>query len=429
MDVGRQAGQRGAGAILVLLLTAGLVGGCSARVAEEGSPAPTAPPREVELAREFLIVDTHIDVPYRLERRGEGEEAEDVSRRTEKGDFDYPRAVEGGLDAAFMSIYVPAKLQGTDEARELADGLIDLVEGLIAAAPGKFAAAHSPEQVRQNFAAGKISLPMGMENGAPIGDDLANLEHFYNRGVRYITLTHSEDNQFGDSSYAETGTWQGLSPLGEELIAEMNRLGMMVDISHVADETFDAVMDITRAPAIASHSGARKFTPGFERNMDDRMIRRLAEGGGVIQINFGSAFVGEESNKRAIESWAAIREFAASNGLEGNDPQVAEFRRKYRQENPPILVTVAEVADHIEHVANLVGIDHVGLGSDYDGVGETTPIGLEDVSKYPNLIAELQRRGFSAEDIRKVCGENLMRVWTEVERVAAEMAAEASSGG
>jgi membrane dipeptidase len=263
---------------------------------------------------------------------------------------------------------------------------------------------------------------MGMENGAPVEDDLANVAHFAERGIRYITLTHSKNNQICDSSYDEERTWHGLSPFGREVVAEMNRVGIMVDVSHVSDETFEQVLEVTRAPVIASHSSCRHFTPGFERNMSDEMIRELAANGGVIQINFGSSFLTAAANQWAKARSEAIDAFVAEGGLESDDPAVVEFRRRYLEEHPLPRATVEDVADHIDHVVELAGIDHVGLGSDFDGVGPSLPTGLEDVSRYPNLFRVLLERGYSDEDIGKIAGGNLLRVWREVERLAAEQA-------
>lgn len=366
------------------------------------------------IAREAILVDTHVDVPYRLQ-----EEWEDVSERTEDGDFDYPRARQGGLDAPFMSIYVPASYED-DGAKALADELIDMVEGLASGHPGKFAVATSPEQLRTVVAGDRIALPMGMENGAPIEGDLTNLQHFYDRGIRYITLTHSKNNHICDSSYDSEKQWGGLSPFGRQVVAEMNRLGVMIDVSHVSDDTFYQVMELTRAPVIASHSSCRKFTPGFERNMSDEMIRKLADNGGVIQINFGSMFLREDAQKASTKMWTVMQSFMDEHGLTSSDPQVEEFRDSYKRDNPPIFADLSDVADHIDHAVSLAGIDHVGLGSDFDGVGDSLPSGLKDVSQYPNLVYELLRRGYSEDDVRKILGENLLRVWTRVEQVAAE---------
>ena len=386
----------------------------------EGSPpaADSLAGRADELAHQLLIVDTHVDVPYRLER-----EMQPIGERTESGDFDYPRAKEGGLDAPFMSIYVPASYQETGGAKEFAEKMIDMVEGFERQWPEKFAIARSPAEVEMNFAAGLISLPMGMENGAPIEDDLANLAHFYDRGIRYITLTHSQNNQICDTSYADPDErlWNGLSPFGREVVAEMNRLGILIDVSHISDAAFDQVIELTRAPVIASHSSCRHFTPGFERNMSDEMIRKLAANGGTLQINFGSAFLTEEANAWSNQAWAAARAWAAEQGLDEGSDEVREWRRAYREQNPLPLADVGVVADHIDHGVELVGIDHVGIGSDYDGVGPSLPVGLEDVSKFPNLVEELLERGYTEEEIEKILSGNVMRVWREVERVAAEL--------
>jgi membrane dipeptidase len=263
---------------------------------------------------------------------------------------------------------------------------------------------------------------MGMENGAPIEDDLENIGYFFDQGIRYVTLTHSENNLICDSSYALERRWNGLSPFGREVVAEMNRVGVMIDISHVSDDAFYQVVELTTAPVIASHSSCRKFTPGFERNMDDDMIRALAENGGVIQINFGSAFLREDANRHSDEHFGALGAFAEENGLEEGDPAIEAFDEEYLAEHPAIFADIGDVVAHIDHVVDLAGVDHVGIGSDFDGVGDSLPTGLKDVSHFPNLIYELLKRGYSDEDVRKILGGNLIRVWSEVERVAAETA-------
>ncbi len=401
--------------VLALLLAAGCAGGGdAARGNAAGGDEVQA--RAIELARELIIVDTHIDVPYRLT-----EQMQDVSARTDGGDFDYPRAVEGGLNAAFMSIYVPASTQEQGGARALAEELITMVEGIAAAHPDKFAIARSPAEVRRHFAQGLLSLPLGMENGAPLEGDLANLAHFHGRGIRYITLTHSANNAICDSSYAEQRKWNGLSPFGREVVLEMNRLGVMVDVSHVSDEAFWQVMEVSRAPVIASHSSCRRFTPGFERNMSDEMIVKLAERGGVIQINFGSTFIEEQYNRESIARWFAVGKLLEEHGLTREDAEGRRLAEQYATDHPLQVATLSDVADHFDHVVQLVGVDHVGIGSDYDGVGDSLPTGLEDVSKYPNLIAALLRRGYTDQDIEKLAGANLLRVWSEVDRVAEEL--------
>jgi len=373
------------------------------------------------LAQSIIIVDTHVDLPYRLQAndfRPEGDDLQ-IPVSTTEGDFDYTRAMEGGLDAPFMSIYIPASYQQKpDKGKGLANELIDMIEGLTTALPEKFALALTPADIEANTAAGKVSLPMGMENGAPIGNDLANVQYFFDRGIRYITLTHSKDNQICDSSYDPTGTWSGLSPFGEKVVAEMNRVGIMVDISHVSDSTFYDVIKITRAPVIASHSSCRAFTPGFERNMSDDMIRALAENGGVIQINFGASFLDSVARNNDVLR-DSLEALLISKNLTSRDSAAQPIIDSFSKEHNTLYSDVAKVADHIDHVVQLVGIDHVGIGSDFDGVGDSLPVGLKDVSDYPNLIAELLKRGYNTEEIEKICYKNIFRVWNQVREVAA----------
>ena len=371
-----------------------------------------------DLAERFLVVDTHIDVPYRLH-----DEMEDISERTAKGDFDYPRAVAGGLDVTFMSIYVPASFQETGGAKALADELIDMVEAIARKAPEKWSMAATPDQALANRAVGKLSFAMGIENGAAIEDNLTNLQHFFDRGVRYVTLTHGKNNLICDSSYEkpENRRWRGLSPFGREVVAEMNRLGILVDLSHVSDEAFDQALALSKAPTIASHSSCRHFTPGFERNVDDQRIRALAAKGGVLQINFGSSFLTQAANENALERFAATAAFVKQEGVAEDSPEANAFEEKWKKENPLPRATLDDVVAHFDHVVKLVGIDHVGLGSDFDGVGDSLPEGLKDVSMYPNLFARLLARGYSDSDIEKIAGGNLMRVWREAERVAKEL--------
>lgn len=364
------------------------------------------------LAKELILIDTHIDTPSRLNSK-----QQDISQATE-GQFDYPKAVAGGLDVAFMSIYIPAEVEEAGEAKKLAEKLISMVEGIVADAPDKFALAMSSHEVEENFDEGKVSLAMGMENGGPMEGDIANVQYFYDKGIRYITLTHAKSNHISDSSYDENRQWNGLSEFGKKLVIEMNRVGIMVDISHVSDEAFYQVMELSEVPAIASHSSARHFTPGFERNMDDDMIKRLAENGGVIQINFGSTFVNEKSRKEADAMGTQIKKHFEENKIELGSDETEAYIKKYREENPFPFASLDDVLDHFDHVVELVSIEHVGIGSDYDGVGDTLPVGLKDVSQFPNLVNGLLNRGYSEEDIEKVLGGNLLRVWQEVESYA-----------
>ena len=368
------------------------------------------------LARELILVDTHIDLPSRLVSG-----SVNVAERTSKGDFDYVRAREGGLDAAFMSIYVSSSLEGSPKAGEAADRQIQAVGDLVRRWPDRFALVTSPAQVRKGAGKGRILLAMGMENGAPILGDLRRIAFYHRQGIRYITLAHAKSNHLADASYDTSRKWNGLSPFGREAVREMNRTGIMVDVSHLSDSAFYQVLRHSAAPVIASHSSCRAFTPGFERNMDDGMIRALAAGGGVIQINFGSSFIddafrlAEESREKEID-----RHLRDQNLSKGSD-EARRYARQYRRDHPAKRPGVAQVAHHIDHAVRLAGVDHVGLGSDFDGVGDTLPTGLRDVADYPNLIAELLRLGYTRDDLTKICGGNLLRVWEEVERTAATL--------
>ena len=361
------------------------------------------------IAKLNILVDTHIDVPYRIANKWD-----DVSKATQGGDFDYPRAVQGGLNVPFMSIYIPASLEfeGQGKSYQLANQLIDGMEALVFRAPDKFAMAYSSQDAFQHFKQGKMSIAMGMENGSPMEGDMKNLRHFFDRGIRYITLAHSQSNHISDSSYDLRRKWKGLSPFGKKLVTEMNKIGMLIDVSHISDAAFYQVMDISKVPVIASHSSLRKYTPGFERNMDDEMLLALKKNGGVIQINFGSSFV-----TSASRGWYDKRD-KAKKAAQKNGQSSTDFTAAYKAKNPFPFASLDQVLDHIDHVVKLIGIHHVGIGSDYDGVGDSLPIGLKDVSTYPNLVQGLLDRGYSEGQIKLILGGNTMRVWREAESYA-----------
>ncbi len=373
-----------------------------------------------ELAHRFIIVDGHVDLPYRMEVKGFmlRKEVEDVSVET-TGNFDFPKSRKGGLDAPFMSIYVPSSYnQGG--AKDFADSLIEMTLAVTEEYDSLFAPANTPAEIQENFEKGLISLPLGMENGAPIEDDLTNVKHFFEQGIRYITLTHSKDNQIADSSYDTAYTWNGVSPFGEQVIAEMNKYGIMVDISHVTDSAFYDAIRVSKAPVIASHSSSRYFTPGFHRNMPDQMIKDLAANGGVIHINFGSTFLSKASRDKFDMMDSVMTNYRAETGLSKKDSAFIAYAEQWAAANE-IYADVPIVADHIDRVVELAGVDYVAFGSDFDGVGNSLPIGLKDVSMYPNVIAELLRRGYSEEDIEKICYKNTFRVWNEVISTAEEL--------
>lgn len=374
-----------------------------------------------ELAHKYIITDGHVDLPYRLKVKNFKLEKEflGIPIETDEGDFDYVRAKKGGLDAPFMSIYLPSENQKTPGASKLlADSLIMLVNSIAKAHPDNFSIAYTPKDCEKAFAEGKIALPMGMENGSGIEDDVTNVDYFRKKGISYITLTHGKDNLICDSSYDTLNTWGGLSPFGREVIMAMNKSGIMVDISHVSDNTFYQAIELSKAPVIASHSSCRKFTPGFQRNMSDDMIKKLGEKGGIIAINFGTSFLDGDISKMMDVQRAELMKIFKAKGVEYGSPEADAIIEDFKKDNPTLYSDVKMVANHIDNVVQLAGIDHVGLGSDFDGVGDSLPTGLKDVSQYPNLIYELLLRGYSEEDIAKVCYKNVFRVWQKTLDIA-----------
>ena len=341
------------------------------------------------IANESLIVDAHIDVPYRLRSQlDQTGNFEDISDLTSLN-FDYVKAMEGGLNIPFFSIYLPADTEKNNTSFELANELIDMVESIVDDSPDKFFILKDNVYVGNLPGQNLIGIALGIENGAPLEGKLERVKYFYERGIRYITLTHSKSNHISDSSYDDNKRWSGLSPFGKKLIQEMNDIGMMIDISHVSDEAFFEVLELSKAPVIASHSSLRHFTPGWERNVSDEMLIELARNGGVLHINFGSSFIIDKSRS--------------------NDAAPTEDN---------VFASVEQVVDHIDRAVEIAGIDHIGIGSDFDGVGDTLPTGLKDVSYFPNLINEMLKRGYSISEIRKVLGGNTIRVWREVDEYA-----------
>lgn len=251
---------------------------------------------------------------------------------------------------------------------------------------------------------------MGMENGSAIGEEIKNVKVFFDKGIRYITLTHAKNNQICDSSYDEERKWGGLSEFGKKLIYEMNNIGMMIDVSHVSDDAFFDIMKITSKPVIASHSSPRFLTPGFERNVSDEMIKLISENNGVILVNFGSSFVNNNSNKLYNEIDTEVENWRLKNKYEISNSKVLEYRELLIKDKNPF-ADIDDVLDAIDHINNLVGDNHIGFGSDFDGLGNSLPRGLKNASDYPNLIEGLLKRGYSKESIEKICYKNFFRVW------------------
>ncbi len=383
------------------------------------TPAFAADEAANKLAQDAVIVDTHIDAPGGLMNHWA-----ELGGDAAKFEFDYPKARKGGLDVAFMSIYTSARQDSEGTAWQTANEMIDAVEALAARNPDKFALLRSPKDVEKLRQGGRVLLPLGMENGAPIGDDLSQVKFFFDRGVRYITLAHSAANRIADSSYGVERKWHGLSPFGKRVVAEMNRLGIMVDVSHISDESAKETIALSKAPVIASHSAFRHFTPDFERNISDELAKAVAAKGGVVQIPFGIAFVNPISAANTQAHFRAINDFnkrnaelkAAGKPTESQDA----FEEAWAKAHPVPPTKIDAVLDQIDYAVKLIGVDHVGIGSDFDGVDGELPDGLRTAADYPNFVAGLQARGYKDEDIRKILGGNLLRVWAAVEAAAAK---------
>ncbi|HNV79933.1 MAG TPA: dipeptidase [Thermomonas sp.] len=378
------------------------------------APIAQAQDAATRLAQDAIIVDTHIDAPGILMDKWA-----DLGVEAKDREFDHPKSRAGGLDVAFMSIYTSPKQDADGSAWQVANQMIDGVEALVQRHPGKFAILASPKDAARLIEGGRVLLPMGMENGAPLGDQLANVQFFFDRGVRYITLAHSANNRLADSSYALEKKWNGLSPFGREVVREMNRVGMIVDVSHLGDASAMEAIQLSRVPVIASHSALRHFTPDFERNISDDIAKAVAARGGVIQIPFGTAFIDPASAADTQAHFRAINDFDRNNAAlkaQGQPPKDrAAFDTAWDAAHPPRASTLVQVLDQIDYGVKLLGIDHVGIGSDFDGVDGELPAELKTVADFPHLVAGLQARGYKDADIRKLLGGNLLRAWGAIE--------------
>jgi membrane dipeptidase len=387
--------------------------------------------KAAEIHNKALTVDTHIDWPSHQLRNTDfvpGERHE--PGKLGSGQWDLIRMKEGGLDAVFMSIFTsqgPRTDEGHEKAKEHALKLIEITNKMVADNPDKAEMALTPEDAYRIEKAGRRAIFMGMENGYPIGKELGNVKMFYDLGVRYITLSHSQNNEIGDSSTDEKQEWSGLSPLGEEVVKEMNRLGIMVDISHVHDETFWDVIKIAKAPVIASHSSSWALCD-HPRNMKDEMLKAVKENGGVVQVCLLGNFIKKmppNPEREAVMDTLRPKLAAARRG-ELSEEEAKRVREQFQALNakyPANRPTLQDAADHIDHIVKVMGIDHAGIGSDFDGGGGL--IGIDDVSEMSNITKELLRRGYSEDDIRKIWGGNLMRVFGKVIEVAKQLQQEA----
>jgi membrane dipeptidase len=369
-----------------------------------------------QLHERAIVIDSHDDTPQRMLF----DKTFDIAARHKDGNIDVPRMREGGLDGLFFSIWVPSDVTGQPAVKRALD-LIDAVHKAVKAHPNDLMLATTAADVRRAVAEHKIAALMGMEGGHMINDDLGLLRKYAGLGVRYLTLTHFKNNNWADSS-TDKPAHNGLTPFGKDVVRELNTLGMMVDISHVADKTFYDALAITKAPVIASHSSVRAIA-NHPRNMTDDMIRALAKNGGVMMINYHAGFLSEEfrvaSEKKNGTVDAAMA--AMSKKCGGNEActtmESERLDREAMANGTLPKVMWEKIVEHIDHAVKVGGVDHVGLGSDFDGA--TMPIGMEDASKLPKLTDALVKKGYSDADIEKILGGNILRVMEQVERVAA----------
>ena len=364
-----------------------------------------------------LVVDTHDDTTQRL-LTGKF----DLAARASSGSIDIPRMKEGGLGAIFFSIWIPSKITGPQAVQRALDQ-IDAVREQVRKHPGQLALATTAAEVRQAHNHAKIAVLMGVEGGHMIADDLGILRAFAALGVRYMTLTHTGNTDWADSS-TDKPAHNGLTDFGKEVVREMNRLGVMIDVSHVSDKTFYDALEVSKAPLIASHSSCRALC-GAPRNMTDDMIRALAAKGGVMQINYHVGFLSQDFRdaenadpklEQAISAEVQKRcgEDEACQLIEGE-----RMTRAYVAEGKLPRVEWTKIIEHIDHAVKIAGIDHVGLGSDFDGAN--MPFGMEDATRLPQITEALVRKGYSENDVRKILGENTLRLMAEVERVSRQL--------
>jgi membrane dipeptidase len=361
----------------------------------------------------FPLIDGHNDLPWEIrEKFALDPAAAGLTGRVAGTHTDIPRLVEGGVGGQFWSVYVPSTLAG-DAAVTAVFEQVDLVHRMIAAYPGRFQLALRADDVDAAFAAGKIASLLGAEGGHSINSSLGVLRSLFALGVRYMTLTHNDNVGWADSATDEPDCG-GLSEFGREVVAEMQRLGMLVDLSHVAVSTMNQALDLAAAPVIFSHSSARALTDN-PRNVPDDVLARLTVNGGVCMVAFVPFFVSQE----CTDWFTGLKGFAAGRGLDpDNLAAVFGLLPEWEKDNPMPPATLSQVADHIEHVREVAGIAHVGIGGDYDGT-PTLPAGLEDVSRYPALFHELRRRRWSEADLRALAGGNILRVMRDAESCAA----------
>ena len=372
--------------------------------------------RAITILSRAPLIDGHNDLPWEMRVRAAYDAGKlDIRTSQPQLQTDIPRLRAGHVGGQFWSVYVPASMQGQTAVVATLEQ-IAFVHEMARRYPDTFAIASTAADVQRIFKSGKIASMMGVEGGHSIDNSLATLRMLYALGARYMTLTHNSNTAWADAANA-TPEHNGLTPFGEHVVHEMNWLGMLVDLSHVSPQTMARVLDVTEAPVMFSHSSAKAIC-GVPRNVPDDILARLPKNGGVVMVNFYNGFVPPDCVTHNEASSAAAQKFRLQFP---NDPKAAQAAiDKWDADNPP-RSTLAQVADHIDYIRKVAGIDHIGIGSDFDGIDGQAPAGLEDVSKYPALFAELLRRGYSDQDVEKIAGANILRALTKAEQVAARL--------
>ena len=378
------------------------------------SPDSTAVQRAVRLLDQVPLVDGHNDLPWQIREKAAGDlDSIDIAVAQPELHTDIARLETGRVGAQFFAAYVPVE-RIADGATRFALMQIDLIHRLVERYPETFVFATSAADIERAHGRGRIAALIGVEGGHAIEGSLDVLRALYGLGARYMTLTHWKSHAWADAA-TDAPLHQGLSPFGEMVVREMNRLGMLVDLSHVSDSTMMDVLRITEAPVIYSHSSARALA-GHMRNVPDAILPEVARNGGVVMVNFAPGFISEDARLHGERAEAVLDSLRTA--FDGDSARIRPMFEGWLEAHPAPRATLSQVADHVDHIVEVAGIDHVGLGSDYDGI-DAVPVGLEDVSTFPALIAELLRRGYGDEDIRKLAGLNFLRVMREAEAVAA----------
>jgi len=374
--------------------------------------------RAKALHKAVPLIDGHNDFPWALRDKSPARDLDALDMGTHLAPpimTDIPRLRDGGVGGQFWSVWVPPSLSGDAAVRTTLEQ-IDVVHRMVAKYPDIFQLALTADDVDRAFKAGKIASLIGMEGGHSINNSMATLRQMYVVGARYMTLTHTHNTDWADSA-TDKPEHHGLTPFGEAVVHEMNRLGMLVDLSHVSPETMAAALRVSKAPVIFSHSSARAICD-HPRNVPDDILRQVTANGGVVMVNFYPNFLVPEGGKQATELYALQR--TLEDAHPGDMKAVEAGMNEYRKSHPLPKATIKLVADHVDHIKQVAGVDHVGIGSDFDGI-DITPEGLEDVSKYPALTAELLSRGWPDEDVKKFLGLNVLRAMRQAEAVAASM--------